>query len=108
MVFLYFFLNAYINYELADYDSSIVDYTKAINLCKLNFGKIDPFTGYQFGSTFGGALSHLFLDRAKVFKEIKEVDGCCNDYNTALQLTDEGSNEQKEIQKLISETCNSE
>ena len=94
MVFLYFFLNAYINYELADYDSSIVDYSEKPILPRC--GRYCP------------ALSHLFLDRAKVFKEIKDVDGCCNDYNTALQLTDEGSNEQKEIQKLISETCNSE
>ena len=106
--YVYLSFRAALNAELADYDSSIVDYTKAINLCKLNFGKIDPFTGYRFDSTYGTTLSKLFLDRAEVFKEIKDVDGCCNDYITALQLTDEGSNEQKEIQKLISETCNFE
>ena len=68
--FLWFETRGEYNYKLGDYDSAILDYTKAIDLYKINFGKIDEFTGWKFDRDYGGFLSDLFVERGKIFKEM--------------------------------------
>ena len=105
--FLWFESRGKYNYKLGDYDSAILDYSKAIDLHKLNFGKIDEFTGWKFDEDYGGFLSDLYVERAKILKEIDDIEGSCKDYYSALEIVVKDSfYSRDEIEKLILNDCN--
>ena len=110
---IWFGLRGNYNSLLGDHEAAIVDYTKAIDLHKLNLGKVDKFSGFKFRADqgYGMFLSDLFVDRAKIFKEINDIIGCCNDYNSAIKTLaisngwKESEYSRDEIEKLILENC---
>ena len=105
--FLWFETRGKYNYKLGDYDSAILDYTKAIDLYKINFGKIDEFTGWKFDRDYGGFLSDLFVERGKIFKEMNAIGDSCNDYYYALEiLVKDSFYTRDEIENLILNNCN--
>ena len=48
----------------------------------------------------------LILERAKILILLDSNLEACEDYNAALELTDEDSDARNEIEALISENCN--
>ena len=66
-----------------------------------------PFRIYTLGYDEINMID-LYLLRADISKKINNYNGSCQDYNIAIGLADEHSESFNDIQKLISENCDSE
>ena len=52
------------------------------------------------------SLIDIYLLRADISKKINNYSGLCEDYNKALNLSENGSDIYSDIEKLISNNCN--
>ena len=81
---------------------SILELSNAID-------KMTTFTDYYVLDLDGVTsieLVDMYLLRAKIYRKMNEKELMCEDYNSALDLTENNLDLYNEIQKLISENCN--
>ena len=100
--YLYYQPHDYIPYDellkggiIDSFDNIKIDNAKIFLIDALNGEAIQVYEFYI-----------LYIIRANIFSKIGLDNKACEDYNSALQLTDEGSESRSKIEKLISENCN--
>ena len=94
-------------YVLALIYNESESYFKALTYLTTSIEKLDK-GGYIIISLDGKGLVELlelYKFRADIFKKLGGLDMLCEDYNTALELTQKGSENRKEIEALIQENC---
>ena len=107
----YWFYEIYLNQKR--YAKAIISLSKTIELKKSNNANLYSYNCCDNGISPNENeiidLTSIYIQRGGLFELLKDNSSACEDYNTALQLVDGGSESHFEIRKkietLITENC---